>query len=185
MAKGSKVNRKGRNHGAKHVRLYWHLLDSEAYRHASPVARCLLVELEYRFTGQNNGTITLSVREAVDRLGCGKNQAAAAFHDLEHLGFIRCHQRGAFTNKRKLASEWILTEHPFKDQKATKDYMRWELDENLNHGPRRRDRGSPEKGPRPLGIGITNSSRSPEKGPSGEKSPIHGPRRRDTYSLPG
>ena len=125
MAKRSKVNAKGRNYDAKHVRFYWHLLESEAYRHASPVARCLLTELEYRYNGENNGYIAMSVREAADRLGCGKNQAATAFHDLEHLGFIRCRQRGAFTNKRRLASEWILTEHPFTGQKATKDYKQW------------------------------------------------------------
>ncbi len=147
----SKADRKGRNHGGKHVRLYWHLLDSEAYRHASPLARCLLIELEYRFNGLNNGTITLSVREAVDRLGCGKNQATAAFRDLERLGFIRCRQRGAFTDKSKRASEWILTGHPFNDQRATKDYMQWTPAEIQNTvpgvgtvGPFSGDRGLPK-----------------------------------------
>ena len=71
MAKRSKVNAKGRNYDAKHVRFYWHLLESEAYRHASPVARCLLTELEYRYNGENNGYIAMSVREAADRLRQG------------------------------------------------------------------------------------------------------------------
>lgn len=58
-------NKTGRSNGeARHVRLYHWLMQSEAWRTLSPVAKALYLELAYRYNGANNGRIGLSVRDA-------------------------------------------------------------------------------------------------------------------------
>ena len=149
----TKVNRKGRNDGAKHVRMYWWLLDSPAYRHLSCYGRALLVEVIYRHNGENNGHILMSVREAADRLGIAPNTAWKAFAELQDKGFIRTAKAGSFTLKRRHATEWALTMFAVGDIKPTKDFMNWEP-------PKKQITVSP----RATG-GITSCDRGPLQGP--------------------
>ena len=123
MAKGSKVNRKGRNDGAKHVRMYWWLLESPAYRHLSCYGRALLIEIIYRHNGENNGFVIMSVREAADRLGVAFNTALKALAELQDKGFIRLAKAGSFNHKRRHAAEWTLAIFTVGDTKPTKDFM--------------------------------------------------------------
>ncbi len=134
MAKRSKVNAKGRNDGAKHVRLYWWLLDSAAYRHLSCYGRALLIEIIYRHNGENNGRVLMSVREAADRLGVVPNTALKALAELQDKGFIRLAKAGAFTLKRRHATEWTLTMFTVGDNKPTKDFINWKPPEKTDHG---------------------------------------------------
>ncbi len=134
MAKGRRVNAKGRNDGAKHVRMYWWLLDCAAYRHLSCYGRALLVELIYRHNGENNGSIGMSVREAADRLGVALNTALKALAELQDKGFIRTAKAGSFTHKRRHATEWTLTMFTVGDTKPTKDFMDWKPPEKTDHG---------------------------------------------------
>lgn len=121
----TKPNRKGRNDGAKHVRMYWWLLDSAAYRHLSCYGRALLIEFIYRHTGANNGSIIMSVREAADRLGIVPNTALKALTELQDKGFIRLVKAGSFNLKRRHATEWTLTMFAVGDTKPTKDFIKW------------------------------------------------------------
>ncbi len=134
MAKGSKINAKGRNDGAKHVRMYWWLLDCTAYRHLSCYGRALLIEFIYRHTGGNNGSVIMSVREAADRLGDAINTALKALAELQDKGFIRLAKAGSFNLKRRHATEWTLTMFAVGDIKPTKDFMNWKPPEKTNHG---------------------------------------------------
>ncbi len=134
MAKGSKVNAKGRNDGAKHVRMYWWLLDSPAYRHLSCYGRALLIEIIYRHNGENNGRVLMSVREAADRLGVAFNTALKALAELQDKGFIRLAKAGSFTLKRRHATEWTLTMFTVGDNKPTKDFINWKPPEKTDHG---------------------------------------------------
>ena len=120
------VNATGRRKGEpKHVRQYEWMLACPAYRSLSCPARCLLVELGRRYNGHNNGNIPLSVREAANLLGTGKNQAMRAFRDLEDRGFIRPHIKGAFTLKARHATTWILAEFGYRGERPSKDFMKW------------------------------------------------------------
>ena len=130
----AKANRKGRNDGAKHVRMYWWLLDCPAYRHLSCYGRALLIEFIYRHTGGNNGSIVMSVREAADRLGVALNTALKALAELQDKGFIRTAKAGSFTHKRRHATEWTLTMFTVGDTKPTKDFMDWKPPEKTDHG---------------------------------------------------
>ena len=121
------IDRKGRSTWApKHVRHYEWMLASAAYRSLSCHARCLLIELGRRHSGDNNGDIPMSVREAADLLGAAINTARGAFSQLEDKGFIRLSAKGTFRLKSRHSTTWELTEWPRDGKLATKDFMRWE-----------------------------------------------------------
>ncbi len=153
MARGGKTNAKGRNPEAKHVRMYWWLLDCPAYRHLSCYGRALLVEVIYRHNGENNGLILMSVREAADRLGIAPNTAWKALTELQDKGFIRTAKAGSFTLKQRHSTEWTLTMFAVGDIKPTKDFMNWKPPEKqITVSPRATD-------------GITSCDRGPLQGP--------------------
>ncbi len=133
-----KVNAKGRNSGdAKHVRLYRWVMESRAYRQASCPARCLLVELMLRYSGRNNGDISMSSREAAGLLNVSRMTAYRAFNELQELGFIRMNQQGIFRRHDRKATTWILTEYGHNGLTATKDFLKPRLASNSNDGPMR------------------------------------------------
>lgn len=133
------VNATGRSGGIeRYVRLNHWLLDSEAYRHASPTARALLVELYRLYNSSNNGQLFLSAREAAKRLAVSKNFAHRALRELQHLGFIALARPGSFDSKGGHAAKWRLTEFGCAGDLPTKDFMRWRpTTENQKPGPRR------------------------------------------------
>ncbi len=92
-------------------------------------ARCLEMELKALYNGANNGDLFLSVREAADRLNIADNTASKAFKELEAKGFITPKQKGSFSWKKRHATSWILTEFEFNGKLATKDFMRWQVQE--------------------------------------------------------
>jgi len=161
----SKHNAKGRSaRDAKHVRLYWWELETEAYRSLGPHARALLVELKFRFNGNNNGFISLSQDEAAGLLNCARGTAAKAFADLEAKGFVKARQRGSFGWKVRHATEWILTAEEYDGKLPTKDFRRW-----------------PEKKPGPSHVpdGSTRCTRE------GQNHPHRGSTRCTTIGIPG
>ncbi len=113
------------NPAAKHIRLYRHMFQCPAYRALKPVERCALNELMFRFNGQNNGDVGLSVREAAELVHCSTNTAQGALSRLQDLGFIRIRQKGSFDQKVRHSTRWILTMCPYNNQDETKDFMRW------------------------------------------------------------
>lgn len=67
------------------------LMETEAWRSLSTTAQALYPWLRLEWKGvnyNNNGQISLSVRQAADRLGVSINTAARAFHDLQAKGFL-------------------------------------------------------------------------------------------------
>ncbi|MCZ6591643.1 MAG: hypothetical protein O7B98_10970 [Alphaproteobacteria bacterium] len=130
---GNNGRRKGE---PKHVRIYRWMFDCPAYRSLNVYERCLLVELGRRYNGTNNGEISMSVREAANRLGCSINPAAKAFRGLEGRGFIRTHVKGAFNVKQRHATTWILTEYEYAGKKPTKDFMKWSTEKQNPVSPR-------------------------------------------------
>ena len=120
-------NRTGRSRrDTSHVRLYRYMLRSAAWRSLTPQQRVVYLELENRHNGTNNGFIGLSVREAEDACNISKNTAAACLKVLVERGFIHCTRPGAFTYKKRHASEWELTAWQFGDELPKKDFMRWQ-----------------------------------------------------------
>ncbi|MEQ1819789.1 MAG: hypothetical protein ABL871_14395 [Terricaulis sp.] len=102
----------------------YELLDSDAFRELSGNAFKLMARLATRFYGNNNGAISMSVREAAAEIGCCINQASKCFKELEDRGFIRTIQRGSFDWKKRHATTWRLTWLDCNDEPATKEFMR-------------------------------------------------------------
>ena len=82
----------------------------------------------YAGDGSNNGRIPYSIREAATEFHVGKTTAGKALNSLEAHGFIIPVTKGAFSLKKKHATEWRLTEFPcdVTHELATKDFMRWQ-----------------------------------------------------------
>ena len=92
------------------------MLEAPAFRALPGNAVKLLLILAKRFNGNNNGDISLSVREAAAEIGCSVNHALKCFRVLE---------REAFITTWRLT--WLETNNPNalsgKDP-GTKDFMR-------------------------------------------------------------
>ena len=122
---------------ARFVKLDHGLLRTEAWRHLSPRACKLYIAVRQRCNGMNNGTISYSIREAIELLACNPNSACAAFNELEDKGLLICARPSAFTLKTKEAREWTITAEKIGDKSPTRDFKNWKPKEN--HGYRERN----------------------------------------------
>lgn len=111
----------------------WHhwLLNAPAFLRLRGNAVKLMAMLHKRYSGGNNGAISMSVREAAREVGCSPNHAVSLFRELEAAGFIATTQKGAFSWKARHATTWRLTWLPTENPnalsgrtEATKEFMR-------------------------------------------------------------
>jgi len=122
--KSYKHHKKGVGH---FVQLHEWFQKTEAWATLAPGPRALYIELKRRYTGSNNGRITLSHRGASKLLNVHRNTVGAWFKVLEARGFI------AMTQAPHLGpsgvgqtSHWRLTELPTDDMKTpSKDFASW------------------------------------------------------------
>ncbi len=112
----------------RYVKLWHRMLKSEAWLATNAVERATYLLLALRYNGQNNGMISLSVREIAASLKIGKSTASLATKGLERMGFIVAMKKGAFSRKCRHATEWRLTEHAcdVTGDRATMDMMMWQ-----------------------------------------------------------
>jgi DNA-binding transcriptional regulator YhcF (GntR family) len=105
------------------------MMGTPAWKSLDAIARAIYVHMAMRYAGpgSNNGRLPYSVREAAIELGIGKSTAARALQALIDRGFIVTVQRGAFSYKKRHATEWRLTEFAsdLDGGLATKDFARW------------------------------------------------------------
>ncbi len=126
-----KPNRTGRGGKApRHVRLYNWMTDSPAWHDLNAVARAIYLEMAKRYagTGSNNGRLPYSVREAAAELRISQATVCRELRSLQDHGFIVAITKGAFSLKKRHATEWRLTEFPCDVTHAlpSKDFMRWQ-----------------------------------------------------------
>lgn len=92
------------------------MMETPAWRALSPTAQALYPWLRLEWRGpkaNNNGAISLSTRQAADRMGVGINTAARAFHDLQSKGFLVLTRAARLGLKgHATAPEYELTEIP-------------------------------------------------------------------------
>ena len=104
------------------------MLDSEAWRSLSPVARLVYIALKRRTrsNGENNGKAFLSVRDAATECGAHRNTIHRAFWDLQAAGFIKPSTLGHLgVEGVGKATTWFLTEMGYPGGKPTKEYLTW------------------------------------------------------------
>ena len=132
MARGRKVNAKGRGTGAQPFVMLPHwAFDCPAYRTLKPGPRALLWELIRLFNGANNGRIGFSQRNMSAAIKVADRETVAGYvRELEARGFIVARRRGGFNVKAadRRASEWALTWLHIGDDLPTKDFMHWRPD---------------------------------------------------------
>lgn len=129
-----------RNKWPRHVMIFHHLMDSQAWKSLGAIPRAVYVDMAKRYHGSNNGRIGYSIRCAVEELHIGNATAKRALDDLQDRGVVAVVKKGAFNVKVRHASEWRLTS--FKcdvtGELATKDFMCWTPDKNKTRFPQRK-----------------------------------------------
>jgi hypothetical protein len=153
MSNRHRKDLKPKYRGPRYVQLFHWTMQSAAWRDLTPNARCILIEIIYRYNGANNGFIVYSIREAMRDLNVGHGTAARGFKELVEHGFIVPEQRGAFhwkidlTGRRhRPASEWRLTHYDNDRAKTgesrypTKEFMSW--GPSAPSGPKPKQRAS-------------------------------------------
>lgn len=117
------------------VPMLFRTMDSAAWRALTVYAKALYPELKKRggAHGYKNGLFSMSVREAAEYLGTGKNRAQATFHELQAHGFLVPQQIGTLgSNGEGRATVWRITEVPTPDHKpATSDFLQWQPGRDL------------------------------------------------------
>jgi hypothetical protein len=126
---------------ARHVMLFHHMLDSQAWHSLGVIPRAMYVEMVKRYYGTNNGRIGYSIRCAVQELHIGNATAKRALDELRDRGFIVPVKVGAFSLKQRHATEWRLTAYrcDISGDIATKDFMRWNPEKNKTRYPQRNE----------------------------------------------
>lgn len=86
------MRKKFKSSGTEHfTKLIRSVTNTAAWRDLSSHAKVLLLELKFEWKGpkaNNNGSITLSTRQASDRLSVSLQTTSKAFQDLQAKGFI-------------------------------------------------------------------------------------------------
>lgn len=130
MAKKTyKQHKKGKQ---RFVQLPEWLQRTEAWATLPPGPRALYIELKRRYTGSNNGRITLSHREAAKALNVHRNTVGPWFRELEERGFIVLAQ-GHYLGPSGVGktSLWRLAELPSDDMKSpSKAFVSWRQNKN-------------------------------------------------------
>ena len=96
-----------------------HITRSDAWFACRPAARLIWIAVLERFNGSNNGSISLSVREAAEYAGCSPNTAGRMFDELIDAGLLICSQTSSFNSGKRLARLWELTHLPKEGKVAT------------------------------------------------------------------
>jgi hypothetical protein len=127
--------------GPRHVRIHHYMMATQAWISLGCTERAMYLDIAARYAGygSNNGKIGYSVREAATNLHIGTSTAKRALDALVDRGFIVATKRGAFSLKKRHASEWRLTEFASDISRdiATKDFMTWTPDKNKTRYPER------------------------------------------------
>lgn len=120
---------------ARFVQLHHYMLTSDAWRSLEALDIAIYVELVRRHNGQNNGSISFSVREGAELYRVSKATVSRSIERLKDRGFIVQTKKGAFSFKVRHATEFRLTDYDCDGVLATKEFMRWHPPEIQNTVP--------------------------------------------------
>lgn len=127
----AKADRTGRNEQTEHwTKMLRATMQTEAWRALSPTAQALYPWFKFEWRGpnaNNNGKISLSVRQAAECVGCNKNTAGKAIHDLQAKGFlfITGHARLGFDGEAKSPTFEVTEIAPVGQHEGRKLYRDW------------------------------------------------------------
>jgi hypothetical protein len=118
---------KRRKRDAQHVRIYHYMSKTPAWKSLNGNERATYLLLSERYMGLNNGKIPYSVREIATDLRISTHTASRCLKGLQERGFIVAMTKGAFSWKKRHATEWRLTEHVcnVSGRGPTSEYRNW------------------------------------------------------------
>lgn len=125
-------DKRNENRGEHFAKMLRSTMQTPAWRALSPMAQALYPWLMLEWHGpksNNNGRITLSVRQAAQAMGIGINTAARAFHDLQAKGFVVVRKQAQLGIKGvATATEFELTEIalPSDGMRPRRLYLEWQ-----------------------------------------------------------
>lgn len=147
---------------ASFVPVLFRTLDSPAWLALSVHAKALYPALKRRAGayGVKNGHFSMSVREAAEYLGTGKNKAQETFHELQAKGFLVPQAIGALGAQGEgRATVWRLTEIGTPENRtATAEFMQWHPGQDF---PIRK---GPKPGPRVIDSRVKKQKPVPPTG---------------------
>lgn len=105
-------------------------METPAWRALTTTGQALYPWLKMEWKGakfNNNGDISLAVRTAAERIGCGRDTAARAFHDLQAKGFLLLTSHGRMGVEGKgTPPTYEITELAMRgEQSGKKLYLHW------------------------------------------------------------
>lgn len=121
-------NQKGRSStGGKFTRLSEALLNSDAWKCASPAERSVYTVMRSLYNGSNNGRIGLGARQAALLANISKNTSTSCFATLVERGLVECVTPGGFSTNSRRQTEWRLTDErcDVSGSLPSKAFMRW------------------------------------------------------------
>lgn len=164
-------DRKNEQQSEHFTKMIRHTMETPAWRALSPLAQALYpwIKLEWKGpTANNNGKISLPVREAATRMGRDKDAVGRAFHDLQAKGFLVLREHGRMGLEGKGAPPtYEITELALPgEHTGRKLYMHWQEGHDF---PVRAHTTS-----NPRGLNGKNKTLSPE---TGQVVPLRGTKR--------
>ena len=111
MSRKRKSNKTGRGSNvlSDFVALERYVIRSEAWHSLTCLARAALIQVQFRYTGENNGSIQMSCAILAKELGLSKDSAARALRELLFKGFIGQTKGATFNSKIRHCAEYRLT----------------------------------------------------------------------------
>ena len=115
----------------KYASIMLYVVDTDAWRALGIASHSLFILLCLEWNGpnyNNNGKITLSVRQAAERMGVSRDTAAKAFRDLQAKGFIVVTKGGSLgvTGHGK-CPEYEITSIEMPHKEKSNHFLRWTL----------------------------------------------------------
>ena len=116
-----------------HVRLYWSLIDSIAWRAVAYTSQCVYIVMRRRLQSTNNGNISAALGD-MKHYGISTSATLAkALRELQTVGLFAVTRQGGIAYGRQVCSLYRFTdeavyEHPkvgVKAQQATNDWQRF------------------------------------------------------------
>ena len=98
-----------------HVRLYWAIVDSPAWRALSHADVRIYIALRRKLRSTNNGDINATLTEMKHAGISSSSTLSTALHRLEALGLIEKTRQGGIANGGKLCSLYRFTDEPTYD----------------------------------------------------------------------
>jgi DNA-binding Lrp family transcriptional regulator len=114
----------------RHIRLYFTIMETEAWHHLSGNAIKVLLQILRLDNGSRNGQIAYSYRRAAEETGLSARTCLRCLKELEDKGFLRCTVKGSFSRKVQHASTWRYTWQAWPEGKMgpSRDFEEWRAD---------------------------------------------------------